>query len=139
MNKFKNNNTRNFEIVYVKFHDTINNVFRYLMHQHSQHPLLFETFDELFSMTECRDALIFDETITLDELHDFMENQYAQKYCCCNQEKCKTTFYIMCNSSFETQNIKSMKNVSRVLVETSSNEFVDYMIDDYFDFIKIAA
>lgn len=138
MNKIANENISNSQIAYVQFNDTINNAFRYLMYQHSQHPLLIESFDEIpQSMFECRDSLIIDETIKLHELHDFIENQYLKKYCRCNNSKCKTIFYIMCNASFESQCVNSMKYVNRVIVETSNNEFDDYMIDDYFDCMNI--
>jgi len=138
-NNFQTNVRKNYNVVYVQCNDTIHHAFRYVMNESNQHPFFIESFDDiLYERSQCRESLIFeaiDNDFDLHDLNDFLDNHHATKLCRCDDSECNTTFYFVSQISFEQQNFDTLKYVNRVLVENSSNEFVELMIDEHYDLV----
>ncbi|MCL2562650.1 MAG: hypothetical protein FWE08_01260 [Oscillospiraceae bacterium] len=122
---------KQFNIVYVQSNDAIN------AHQHVRQndqyvfTYYFDTLNDFYfyENIDCCNAFFidaFDSSLSLQDLQNFINNHYADEFCRCNHNQCKTTFYFHSDLSLEQQRKKTIQYVNRVIVENESGSFDEH-------------
>jgi len=151
-NTFKIDISKKFDVVYVQCFDTHeyafdsvrDDIYEYAGYAYRNNDTIVSSLHDFRDANfRCRDVFIINaidnefQTIrNLNDLNDFLENEYATKLCRCNQFECRATFYFVSSIPLECQNIETIKYVNCVFVENSSNSFDEYMIEQYLDYMN---